>query len=47
MGTAYTILVKKPERKRQLRSPRQKLKVDNKTGLEEIECGAMDWIHLA
>jgi hypothetical protein len=40
---AYRILVGKPEGKRPLGRPRNRL-IDNKTDLREVEWGVIDWI---
>ena len=42
----YTILVGKPEGKRQLGRPRRRWE-DNKTFQQEVGCGGADWIELA
>jgi hypothetical protein len=42
----YKVLVGKPEGKRPLGRPRRGWK-DNKTDLQGIGCGCMDWIELA
>jgi hypothetical protein len=39
--------VGKPERKRSLGRPRRRRENNIKMDLGEIECGGMDWIHLA
>jgi hypothetical protein len=44
---AYSILVRKPEGKRQLGRPRRRLVNNNKEDLIEIGWGGMNWIHLA
>jgi hypothetical protein len=44
---SYRLLVEMPEGKRLLRRPRRRW-VDNiMMDLEEIECSAVDWIHVA
>ena len=43
----YRVLVGKPEGRRQLGRPKRRL-VDNiRMGLQEVECGYVDWIGLA
>jgi len=44
---AYRDLVGKPEGKRPLGSPRRRWNDYIKMDLQEVECGAMDWIELA
>jgi hypothetical protein len=43
---ANMILVRKPERKRPLGSPRRRWEGNIKMDLREIALGAMDWIYL-
>jgi len=43
----YRVLVGKPERNRSLERPRHSWKNNTKMGLQEVECGDMDWIELA
>ena len=43
----YRILVGKPEGKRPLRRPRRRWEDNSKMDLQEVWCGAMDWIELA
>ena len=43
----YKVLVGKPEGKRLLGRPRRKWEDTNKTDLQEVGCGGMDWIELA
>jgi len=43
----YRDLVGKPERNRPLGRPRHRWKNNIKMGLQEVECGGMDWIDLA
>jgi len=43
----YRMLAGKPEGKRPIRSPRHRWEDDIKMVLQEMECGAMDWIELA
>jgi hypothetical protein len=42
-----SILVGKPEGKRQLGRPRSRCEDNIKMGVREVEWGSMDWIHLA
>jgi hypothetical protein len=42
----YRILVGKPEGKRPLGSPRHRWEDNTKMDLQEVRCGAMDWIEL-
>jgi hypothetical protein len=44
---AYRILVGKPEGKGPLGRPKRRLENDFKMDLQEVECGATDWIELA
>jgi hypothetical protein len=44
---AYRILMRKPEGKRPLKTPRLRWEDNIKTDLREIEFGDMDWIGLA
>ena len=44
---AFTVLVGKPEGKRPLGRPRHRGDDNIKMDLQEIGCGAMDWIELA
>jgi hypothetical protein len=43
----YTVLVRKPEGKSSLGRPRDRWEDNIKMGLQEVECGGMDWIELA
>jgi len=43
----YRVLVVKPEGKRPLGRPRCKWEDNNKTDLQEVGCGCMNWIELA
>jgi hypothetical protein len=43
----YSILIGKPEGKRPLGRPCRRRKDNNKTDLQEVECGDMDWIKMA
>jgi len=43
----YMVLVGKPEGKRPLRRPRRRWEDNSKMDLQEVWCGAMDWIELA
>jgi len=43
----YRVLVGKPEGKRPLERPRRRWVDNNRTNLQEVECGYMDWIGLA
>ena len=43
----YRVLVGKPEGKRLLGRPRRSWEFNIKTDLQEVGCGAMDWIELA
>jgi len=43
----YRALVGKPEDKRPIGRPRRRLEDNIKMDLQEVECGAMDWIDLA
>jgi len=43
----YRVLVGKPEGKRSLGRPRHRWGDNIKMGLQEVECGGMDWIKLA
>ena len=43
----YRVLVGKPEGKRPLRRPRRRWKDNIKMDLQELGCGAVDWIELA
>jgi hypothetical protein len=45
--SVYRILVGKPEGKRPLGRPRRRWEENIKMDLQEIGCGAMDWIELA
>jgi hypothetical protein len=45
--TAYRMLVRKPEGKRQLGRPRRRLEANIKMDLSEIGWDGMDWIDLA
>jgi hypothetical protein len=40
----YRVLVEKPERKRPLGGTRRRWDDNIKMGLQEVECGVMDWI---
>jgi hypothetical protein len=46
-GGVYRVLVGTPEGKRPLGRPRCRWEENNKTDLQEIGCGGMDWIKLA
>ena len=41
---AYRVLVGKPEGKRPLETPRRRWENNNKTNLQEVRWGDMDWI---
>jgi hypothetical protein len=41
------VLVEKPEGKRPLGRPRHRWEDNITMGLQEVECGGMDWIDLA
>ena len=43
----YRVLVGKPEGKRPLGRPRRRRVDNNRTDLQEVGCGYMDWIGLA
>jgi len=43
----YRVLVGKPEGKRPLGRPRRRWEDNIKMDLQEVGCGAMDWIELA
>jgi hypothetical protein len=43
----YRVLVGKPEGNRPLGRPKHKWEDNIKMDLQEVECGAMDWIELA
>jgi hypothetical protein len=43
----YRVLVGKPEGKRPLGRSRRRWEDNIKMGLQEVECGCMDWIALA
>ena len=43
----YRVLVGKPEGKRPLGRPRRRCEDNIKTDLQEVGCGALDWIELA
>jgi len=43
----YRVLVRKPEGKRPLGRPRRRWEDNIKMDLQEVGCGAMDWIELA
>ena len=45
--SVYRVLVMKPEGKRPLGRPRSRWEDNVKTGLQEVECGGLDWIELA
>jgi hypothetical protein len=47
MRNAYKIVVRKPEVKRPLDSPRHRWQDNIKMNLKEIMCEDGDWIHLA
>jgi hypothetical protein len=47
MKNAYEILVRKPEEKTPLRSPRHRWEDNIKLNHKEIRWEGMDWIHLA
>jgi hypothetical protein len=40
----YRVLVGKPERKRPLGIPRSRWVDNNRTEIQDVECGYMDWI---
>ena len=42
----YRVLVRKPEGKRPLGSPRRRWEDNIKMDLQEVGCGGMDWIKL-
>jgi hypothetical protein len=44
---AYRVLVGKPEGKRPLGRPRHRWVDNNRTDLQEVGCGYMDWVGLA
>jgi hypothetical protein len=44
---AYRVLVGKPEGKRPLETPRRRWENNNRTNLQEVRWGDMDWIDLA
>jgi hypothetical protein len=44
---AYSVLIEKPERRRQLRRPRRRWENDIEMDLREIGWGGMDWINLS
>jgi hypothetical protein len=44
---AYTILVDRPEGRRQLGRPRRRWEVNIKMDLQEVEWEGMDWIEVA
>ena len=46
-GEAYTVFGGKPEGKRPLGRHRRRMEDNIKMDLQEVECGGMDWIHLA
>ena len=43
----YRVLVRKPDRKRQLGKPRRRREGNIKMVLQEVGCEGMDWIDLA
>ena len=43
----YKVLVGKPEGRRPLGRPRRRGKDNIKMGLQEVDCGGMDWIDVA
>jgi hypothetical protein len=43
----YRVLVGKPEARRPLGRPRRRWKDNIRMDLQEVGCGAMDWIGLA
>jgi len=43
----YRVLVRKPERKRQLWRPRCRWEDNIKMDLQDVGCGGMNWIELA
>jgi hypothetical protein len=43
----HRILVKKPEGKRPLGTPKCRWKDNIKMDIQEVECGGMDWMELA
>ena len=43
----YRVLVGKPEVRRPLGRPKRRLVDNNRTDLQEVGCGYMDWIELA
>jgi hypothetical protein len=45
--SAYRVLVGNPARKRELGRTRRRWEDNIKVGLQEVECGGMDWIELA
>jgi hypothetical protein len=47
MGDAYTILVGKPERKRELERTRHRWEDNIRMNVREIGYGGVDWLHLA
>ena len=47
MRGVCTVLVGKPEGKRQLRKPRRRWENNIKVDLQEVGCVGMDWIELA
>ena len=46
-GSVYRVLVGKTKGKRQLGRPRPRWENNIKMDLQEVGCGAMDWIELA
>jgi hypothetical protein len=44
---SYRVLVRKPERKRQISRPRRMWEDNINTNLRDIRLGGMDWIYLA